>query len=70
MSCYNVFMEKGAKGVAVMKGTKLPDRVPKAKGMAPVLAKHEQMIRRATNHNLHIITHHGKVQVGRKGRKV
>lgn len=30
--------------------------------------KHELMIRRATNHNVHIITHHGKVMVGRKGR--
>lgn len=30
--------------------------------------KHELMIRRATNHNVHIITHHGKVMIGRKGR--
>jgi hypothetical protein len=30
--------------------------------------KHELMIRRDTNHNAHIITHHGKVMVGRKGR--
>ena len=30
--------------------------------------KHELMTRRATNHNAHIITHHGKVMVGRKGR--
>lgn len=31
--------------------------------------KHELMIRRAGNHNAHIITPHGKVQAGRKGRK-
>lgn len=31
--------------------------------------KHELMIRRAGNHNLHVITPHGKIQVGRKGRK-
>jgi hypothetical protein len=30
--------------------------------------KHELIIRRATSHNVHIITHHGKVMVGRKGR--
>jgi len=31
--------------------------------------KHELMIRRAANHNVHIITPHGKIQAGRKGRK-
>jgi hypothetical protein len=33
------------------------------------LEKHELMIRRATNHNAHVITPHGKIQGGRKGRK-
>ena len=28
--------------------------------------KHRMMM----NHNVHVITHHGKVMVGRKGRKV
>ena len=28
--------------------------------------KHRMM----TNHNVHVITHHGKIMVGRKGRKV
>ncbi|MBC7963924.1 MAG: hypothetical protein H7Y05_13395 [Steroidobacteraceae bacterium] len=31
--------------------------------------KHELVIRRAANHNAHVITPHGKVQAGRKGRK-
>jgi hypothetical protein len=31
--------------------------------------KHEQLIRRAANHNAHIITPHGKLYAGRKGRK-
>jgi hypothetical protein len=31
--------------------------------------KHEMMIRRAGNHNVHVITPHGKIQAGRKGRK-
>jgi hypothetical protein len=31
--------------------------------------KHEMMLRRATNHNVHMLTPHGKVVAGRKGRK-
>ena len=31
--------------------------------------KHEMMIRRATNHNVHMLTPHGKIMAGRKGRK-
>lgn len=50
-----------------MKGMMLPPKTPR-RTMLPMLTKHEQMIRRATNHNLHVITHHGKLQVGRKGR--
>ena len=34
-----------------------------------VPGRHELMIRRAANHNVHIITPHGKIQAGRKGRK-
>ncbi|WP_136515976.1 hypothetical protein [Geomonas edaphica] len=33
-----------------------------------MLAKHEMMIRREPNHNVHVITPHGHVQSGRKGR--
>lgn len=50
-----------------MKGTMLPTKMPR-RMMVPMLTKHEHMIRRATNHNLHVITHHGKMQIGRKGR--
>jgi hypothetical protein len=32
-------------------------------------AMENKMLRRTTNHNVHIITPHGKVQTGRKGRK-
>lgn len=35
-------------------------------GMATV--KHGMMLRRTANRNAHIITHHGKIRVGRKGR--
>jgi hypothetical protein len=51
-----------------MKGIKSPNTMPKPRSMTSMLARHEHMIRRATNHNVHIITHHGKVMVGRKGR--
>jgi len=51
-----------------MKRIPLPVTKPRPKTMIPMLAKHELMTRRATNHNVHIITHHGKVQIGRKGR--
>jgi hypothetical protein len=37
--------------------------------MMAMPGKHELMIRRAANHNVHIITPHGKIQAGRKGRK-
>lgn len=40
------------------------------KNMMPVmLAKHEKMIRFEPNHNVYVITHHGKMMLGRKGRK-
>lgn len=45
---------------------------PVGKGRPVITAmpgKHELMIRRAANHNVHVITHHGKVMHGRKGRK-
>ena len=51
----------------MMKTMVLPPKMTRRTVM-PMLNKHEQMIRRATNHNLHVITHHGKVQIGRKGR--
>lgn len=31
--------------------------------------KHEIMLRRATNHNVHMLTPHGRIMAGRKGRK-
>lgn len=57
-----------------MKGSK-PQTTPKRKMMdehsskPPVaMTKHDQMIRREPNHNVHVITHHGNIQSGRKGR--
>jgi len=42
---------------------------PRKTTMTAMPGKHELMIRRAGNHNLHVITPHGKIQTGRKGRK-
>ena len=33
-----------------------------------LLGKHKLMTRREPNHNVHVITPHGKVYAGRKGR--
>jgi len=38
------------------------------KSMA-MLDRHKMILRRSTNRNAHIITPHGKVMAGRKGRK-
>jgi len=57
-----------------MREMKMP-MTPKQKIMSergskkPVVpTKHELMMRREPNHNVHVITHHGKIQSGRKGR--
>jgi hypothetical protein len=57
-----------------MKGIK-PPTTPNRKMMdehaskPPVaMSKQDQMIRREPNHNAHVITHHGNIQSGRKGR--
>ncbi len=49
-----------------MKGTSAKPRQAMKVAMP---GKHELMIRRAANQNVHIITPHGKIQAGRKGRK-
>lgn len=54
-----------------MTGMKQPTMKPR-RAMQMAMAtpdKHQQMIRRAANKRAHVITPHGKVQAGRKGRK-
>jgi hypothetical protein len=57
-----------------MKGTKKTQmqtprpQIRTMKSMPIDRAHHELLIRRSTNHNVHVITPHGKVQLGRKGR--
>ena len=65
---YLNYGKRRGKGVAVMKGMMPPIKMPRSI-MMPMMEKHEMMIRRAPNHNVHVITHHGKLMVGRKGRK-
>jgi len=50
-----------------MRGMK---RMLKPRGMMlmALLDRHKMMLRRSTNRNAHIITPHGKVMAGRKGR--
>lgn len=58
------------KEVATMKamtpGTMMPRQRTSAALKTLIGKKHRMM----ANHNVHVITHHGKVMVGRKGRKV
>jgi hypothetical protein len=53
-----------------MREMKRPVMKPRLMMKMAEAGKHEQMLRRAGNHNAHIITPHGKVLAGRKGRKV
>ncbi|WP_305732723.1 hypothetical protein [Trichlorobacter ammonificans] len=52
------------KGMTMMTMPHMPRRMT----MMPMIARHEAMIRRMPNHNVHVITHHGKMMLGRKGR--
>ena len=50
-----------------MRGMKRPMMTRGMKLMA-MLDRHKMMLRRSTNRNAHIITPHGKLMAGRKGR--
>ena len=52
-----------------MRGPKSTTTMTRRMARMAMPGKHELMIRRAANHNVHVITPHGKVQAGRKGRK-
>lgn len=42
--------------------------MPRRRMTAATKAKMGMMLRHTPNHNVHIITHHGKLMAGRKGR--
>jgi len=52
-----------------MKDMKHPTMKPRSVTPIALSGKTGIMFRRAGNHNAHIITPHGKIQSGRKGRK-
>jgi len=52
-----------------MKDMKRPMLKTRSMVKMTVSGKTGMMLRRAGNHNAHIITPHGKIQSGRKGRK-
>lgn len=43
--------------------------MPRRMMLITMLDRHKLIMRRTTNRNAHIITPHGKVMAGRKGRK-
>jgi hypothetical protein len=42
--------------------------IPRRRMAAAMKARTGMTMRRTPNHNVHVITHHGKVMAGRKGR--
>lgn len=44
--------------------------MPLRRVKAAMKVTHTRMLGKAPNHNVHVITHHGKLMLGRKGRKV
>ena len=69
LMCVILYQGKEGKEVATMRGMKRPMMKPRSMMKMAMPGKHELMIRRAANHNAHIITPHGKLYAGRKGRK-
>jgi hypothetical protein len=44
--------------------------MPLRRAKAAMKVNQTRMLSKAPNHNVHVITHHGKLMLGRKGRKV
>jgi hypothetical protein len=52
-----------------MRGSNHKMTSPRGMKLMAMLDRLKMMMRRSTNRNAHIITPHGKVMAGRKGRK-
>ena len=52
-----------------MRGMRRPVTKQRRMAQRAIPGKHELMIRRAANSNAHVITPHGRIQAGRKGRR-
>jgi len=53
-----------------MKAMTTRTMMPKRRMTAATKNMLGKKLRMTPNHNVHVITHHGKVLIGRKGRKV
>jgi hypothetical protein len=53
-----------------MKAMTTRTMMPQRRTGAAMKAMMGKKLRMTPNHNVHIITHHGKLMLGRKGRKV
>jgi len=64
-------MKQVQEGKEVAKMRDLSRKTPKPRQTVVItmLDRHKLIMRRTTNRNAHIITPHGKVVAGRKGRK-
>ena len=51
-----------------MRGMKRTIMITRGMKLMAMIDRHKMMMRRSTNRNAHIITPHGKVTAGRKGR--
>ncbi len=51
-----------------MKAMTTRTKIPSRRMTAAMKRKMGMTLRRTPNHNVHVITHHGKVMSGRKGR--
>jgi len=52
-----------------MKAMKKATGMRKTAGRMTAMEKRGMMLRRTTNHNVHMLTPHGRLTAGRKGRK-
>ena len=52
-----------------MRAMKEMKGVPKTKERLTTPGKRGMMLRRAANHNVHVMTPHGRIFAGRKGRR-
>lgn len=58
------------KEVATMKAMTTRTMLPRRRMSAAMKTLMGKKLRMTPNHNVHVITHHGKIMIGRKGRKV
>ena len=58
------------KGVASVKTMTTRTMMPLRRAKAAMKVAQTKMLNKSPNHNVHMLTRHGKLMLGRKGRKV